>query len=79
MAATLCPPGQYTDIPATGGDMLLSCGRGAWVCLDGTKSLTSMKGNHWLANGDSMVVASGIAVSVFPTGPLPLTATSNPI
>ncbi len=78
MAVTNCPPGVWTDIPDTGGSMLLEArGTGFYVDTSGTKPADPSLG-YALAAMESMVIEAGIAVAVQPAQPVvPVRAYSN--
>lgn len=79
MAKTACPPGVWTAIPDTGGAMLLETKTGGvWVCTDGTNPVD--KGEAYaLGATDSMVIAAGLPVTVFPASVKGCTVASNPV
>ena len=80
MAITQCPPGEWTDISAVAGDMLLEArGTGFYVDTTGTKPANPAEG-YALASNESMVIAEGLAVAVQPAQPVvPVIAVSNPV
>lgn len=70
MAVTKCPPGEWTDIPDTGGDMLLEArGTGFYVDTSGTKPEDASEG-YALAAMESMVIVAGTPVAVQPAQPV---------
>jgi len=80
MAVTVCPPNVWTDIPATGGDMLLEArGTGFYVDTTGTKPADATEG-YALASMESMVIVAGTPVAVQPAQPIKyVRAYSNPV
>lgn len=80
MAITECPPGVWTLIPDTGGDMLLEArGIGFYVDTTGTSPANPAEG-YALASNHSMVIAAGLPVRVQPAQPVKsVIAVSNPV
>ncbi len=70
MTATVCEPKVWTDIPDTGGSMLLeSRGTGFYVDTTGTKP-TAIGEAYALASNEAMVIAAGLPVAVQPAQPV---------
>lgn len=66
MTRTVCPPGEWTAIPDSGGDTLLSTATGGvWVCTDGTDPDNPSEA-YALGALQSMVIAAGTTISVYP-------------
>lgn len=66
MTITVCEPGVWTDIPDTGGAMLLEArGTGFYVDTGGGKP-TNPAAAYALASNEAMVIAAGVAVAVQP-------------
>lgn len=80
MAITTCQPGVWTDIPDTGGAMLLEArGIGFYVDTTGTKPANPTEG-YALASNQSMVIDAGLPVAVQPAQPIKsVLAVSNPV
>lgn len=77
MAKVVCPPGVWTAIPDTGGDMLLSTAAGGvWVCTDGTDP-DPVEG-YSLGATQAMVISAGTPVSVYPASILGTVVEANP-
>lgn len=69
MAITNCPPGVWTDIPDTGGEMLLEArGMGFYVDTSGTKPANPAEG-YALASNEATVISAGTPVAVQPAQP----------
>lgn len=80
MAITVCPPGEWTTIPDTGGAMLLEArGIGFYVDTTGTPPVNPAAG-YALASNQAMVIEAGLAVAVRPAQPVKsVIAISNPV
>lgn len=80
MAVTVCPPGAWTTIPATGGDMLLEArGTGFYVDTTGAQPADPSEA-YALAGMESMVIAAGLPVAVQPAQPVvPVRAYSHAV
>lgn len=79
MAITACPAGQWTTIPAVGGDMLLEM-RGMGCYVDTTGSPPSNPGEGFaMASNSSLVIATGLVVNVYPAGPKEIVAVSQAV
>lgn len=80
MTRTVCGPGVWTDIPDTGGDMLLEArGMGFYVDTSGAKP-ADLGATIAMPSNGSMVIAAGTPVAVRPAQSVsPVVAISNPV
>lgn len=80
MTITVCQPGAWTDIPDTGGAMLLEArGIGFYVDTTGVKPANPAEG-YTLDGNKAMVIAAGLPVAVQPAQPVKsVIAVSNPV
>jgi hypothetical protein len=77
MAQTDCPPGVWTTIPDTGGNMLLTApATGFYVDTAGDDDLG---GAQPLGPMESMVITAGLPVRVQPLAPITVKAISLPV
>ena len=66
MPLTVCPTGEWTTIPGTGGEMLLEArGTGFYVSTAASPPANPAEG-YALASNASMVINAGVPVSVQP-------------
>jgi hypothetical protein len=69
MAKTFCPGGVWTAIPDSGGDTVLrGAPGGIWVCTDGSDPVDKREA-YPLGALRSMVIKSGLPITVFPANP----------
>lgn len=80
MTITTCQPGVWTDIPDTGGAMLLEArGIGFYVDTSGVKPANPAS-VYALASNEAMVIAAGLTVAVQPAQPRKaVIAVSSPV
>ena len=69
MAVTICPPGVWTPIPDTGGDMLLEARGTGFYVATGTQPATPAEG-YAQAAMTSRIIPAGTSVWVQPAQPI---------